>query len=409
MNIKGSDNMSTEKLYYENQYIKEFEATIKEIIIKDDKYHISLDKTAFFPGGGGQHCDIGKIDNYHVIDVYERNNIIYHVLEEEPKKLNDLKCSIDWENRFDGMQQHLAQHVLSGCFFTLFNANTVSIHLGEEISTVDIMGYLEEEQVEKAEIMANEVIRKKLNVKSYVPSKKELKKMKLRRTLPKTKEEIRILEIEDLDINACCGVHPKSTLDLQLIRIKKMEKNKGNTRVEFLSGKRAVEDYIKSDKFLLEVSRYLNSGNDEILSAIKNLNDNIKSLSEENRKIKSELANYEMKEILEKSEKVKDITIVRKEYINENIKYINKLIAKIIDNPKTIALFGIKYDDKANLIFACSDDIKNINMNNLLKDAVILIDGKGGGRPTMAQGAGKSVIGLESALDYASRKIKENI
>ena len=401
--------MPTEKLYYKDQYIKVFEANIVEIEEKDGRFHVVLDKTAFFPGGGGQHCDLGKIDKYDVVDVYEEKEKIYHVLGERPIKLNNIKCYIDWQRRLDGMQQHLAQHVLSGCFFTLFNANTVSIHLGSDISTVDIMGHLEEEQIRKAELKANEFISQGLKVKSFVPTKQELKKMKLRRALPKTNEEIRILEIENLDINACCGVHPTSTLDLQIIKIKSYEKNKGNTRIEFLAGNRAIKDYIETDRLFVDACKYLSAGSDELLSAIKNLTESVKSLSEENRKAKSELASYEIKEILQDAEEINNVKIIRKEYINENIKYINKLASKLIENEKTIALFGVKYEEKANLLFTCSNDLKNVNMNNLLKDAITLIDGKGGGSPVLAQGGGKSPIGLESALDYAVRKVKEII
>ena len=141
-----------EKLYYEDQYLKEF---ITEVIEKNNLYYVSLDKTAFFPGGGGQHCDLGYIDNHRVIDVIEENGKIYHVTEKRPIKIHRVNCKIDWDRRLDGMQQHLGQHVLSGCFFTLFNANTVSVHVGKDISTVDIQGYLDEETIRKAEKMAN--------------------------------------------------------------------------------------------------------------------------------------------------------------------------------------------------------------------------------------------------------------
>ena len=197
-----------EKLYYENQYIKDFVAEIEEIKEENGRFHIVLDKTAFFPGGGGQGSDRGKIDNYQVIDVYEKEGIVYHVTEKKPVKIHRVKCSIDWNRRFDGMQQHLAQHVLSGCFYTLFNANTVSIHLGEKISTVDIEGSLTEMQIREAEKLANEKIGEAISVEVLIPSKKELKKLKIRRALPNTDDEIRILKIGDLDINACCGVHP---------------------------------------------------------------------------------------------------------------------------------------------------------------------------------------------------------
>ena len=122
------------------------------------------------------------------------------------------------------MQQHLGQHVLSGCFYKLFNANTFAIHLGNDISTVDIEGTLTEEQIRKAESYANEVINEGLTVEFLIPTKKELKSFTLRRALPNTKEDISVVKIGDLDINACCGVHPRNTRDLRMIKIKKNEK-----------------------------------------------------------------------------------------------------------------------------------------------------------------------------------------
>ncbi|MDU1855699.1 MAG: alanyl-tRNA editing protein, partial [Clostridium baratii] len=168
-----------EKLYYIDQYIKEFTAEIEGIIEKDNKFHILLDKTAFFPGGGGQPCDLGVIDDHEVLDVYEEEGNVYHVLSKKPIKIHKVKCRIDWKRRFDYMQQHLAQHTLSGCFFKLFNHNTAGIHLGKDISTIDIVGELTEEQIREAEIYANDMIGEGLKVEFLFPEKRELKKMGL--------------------------------------------------------------------------------------------------------------------------------------------------------------------------------------------------------------------------------------
>jgi len=198
-----------EKIYYKDQYIKDFVAELERVEEKDGKFHVVLDKTAFFPGGGGQFCDLGTIENGKVIDAYEEDGVIYHVLEKKPIKIHKLKCSIDWDRRRDGMDQHLGQHVLSGCFYKIFNANTVAFHMGREICTVDIEGILEEDKIREAEKAANLIIGDNLKVEFLTPDKRELKKMGLRRALPNTNEEIRVVKIDDLDINACCGVHPK--------------------------------------------------------------------------------------------------------------------------------------------------------------------------------------------------------
>ena len=399
-----------EKLYYDDPYLRDFTAEIVNIEEHLGKFRVTLDKTAFFPGGGGQSCDTGMIGEHKVIDVYEENDIVYHIVEKKPIKIHNVKCKIDSERRTDGMCQHLGQHVLSGCFFNLFNANTFAIHLGADVSTVDIYGILTEEQIRTAERLANKVIGDALKVESFIPTKSELKKITLRRALPNTKEDIRIVKIgDDFDINACCGLHPKSTLDLRLIKIKKFEKHKEGTRIEFLSGNRAIEDSYKKDEFQNSICKYLNCNENEAVNGIKNLNNNLKEANEINKSLNITLANYQVKELIDNAETVGEFKIIKSIFDNENLKYINNLTSKLVETPNTITLMAVKSEDKVNLIFACTKGIKEIKVNEVLKDAISLIDGKGGGSPFMAQGAGKNNANLDGALDYAFNKIKEMI
>ncbi len=394
-----------EKLYYEDQYLKEFIAEITNILERDELYYVSLDKTAFFPGGGGQHCDLGYIDNHKVINVIEENGQIYHVTETKPIKIHRVNCKIDWNRRLDGMQQHLGQHILSGCFFTLFNANTVSVHVGKEISTVDIQGYLDEESIRKAERFANEIIEENITVEFLTPTKKELKKIKIRRDLPNTNEQIRIVKIGDLDINACCGVHPSRTLDIQAIKIKRWEKHKGATRIEYLAGKRAINDYFKKDEFRNKVCRFLNCGEDDAINSISKLSNDLKNLGDENRQIKSEIGEYQIKDMIKEAKSIGNLYVVTKIYDGGDVKHISKIAEKITLNEDMVVLFAIKFEDKVNLIFASSKNINTISMNDLLKDTITLIDGRGGGSKFMAQGGGKNSSNLQGAMDYALRKI----
>lgn len=395
------------KLYYEDQYIKEFKAEIIDIKENDGRFHVVLDQTAFFPGGGGQFCDIGTIENIDVIDVYEDNGIIYHVVEKKPIKIHKVLCKLNWNRRVDGMQQHLGQHVLSGCFFKLFNANTVGFHMGDEISTVDINGHLEESQIREAERFANEIIGENIKVDFLLPDKKELKKLNLRRALPKTNEPIRVVKIGDLDINACCGVHPSSTIELRAIKINRWEKHKSATRIEYVSGNRAVESFFKKDEFSNEVCRYLNCGEESALNAIKNLSSNMKETIDENKKLRLELGDYKIKEMLNNGEEIEDIKVIKNIYQGEDVKNLGKLASRIVESSKAVVLFGVEGEGRANLIFTCSKDIKKLNMNEILKDAITLIDGRGGGNQTLAQGAGKNVSNLNSTMDYAVMKIRQ--
>lgn len=394
-----------DKLYYEDQYLKEFTAEIIGVIEKNNLYYVSLDKTAFFPGGGGQHCDLGYIDNHKVIDIVEENGEIYHVTQTKPIKIHRVNCKIDWDRRLDGMQQHLGQHVLSGCFFKLFNANTVSIHLGNEISTVDIQGYLDEESIRKAERMANEIIYQNISVNFLTPSKKELKKLNLRRDLPNTNEQIRVVQIGDLDINACCGVHPSRTLDLQAIKIKRWEKHKGATRIEYLAGKRAIEDYFKKDDFRNQICKFLNCGEQDAINSVNKLSNELKACKDENRQIKIEISDYQIKDMIMSAENLGDISVITKIYESGDLKHISKIAEKIVLNDNMIVLLAVKNEEKANLIFAASKNINSISMSDLLKDAITLIDGRGGGSNFLAQGGGKNSSNLQGVIDYALRKV----
>lgn len=402
-----------EKLYYDNPYLREFTAEIIDIQEHNGNFRVTLDKTAFFPGGGGQHCDTGIIGDHKVIDVYEENEIVYHIVEKKPIKIHNVKCKIDSDRRTDGMCQHLGQHILSGCFFNLFHANTFAIHLGADVSTVDIYGVLTEEQVRTAERLANKVIGDALTVTSFIPTKSELKKLTLRRALPNTKEDIRIVRIGDesdiFDINACCGLHPSNTLDLRLIKIKKFEKHKEGTRIEFLAGNRAVEDSYKKDEFQNSICKYLNCNENEAVNGIKNLNNSLKEANETNKSLNIMLANYQVKEFVDNASVVGKFRIIKNIFDGENLKYVSSLTSKLVENPDTIALMAIKSEDKVNLIFACTKGIKEVKVNEVLKDAISLIDGKGGGSPFMAQGAGKNNANLQGALDYAFNKVKEII
>ena len=378
-----------DKLFYSNQYLKEFEARVISIKEINNKYHIILDRTAFFPGGGGQQCDLGEIAGKEVIDVYEKDKKIYHVVSEEIKEGSIVECKIDWGRREDGMHQHLGQHVLSGCFFKLFNANTVSIHLGKEISTVDIIGQLNEEKVRKAEALANEVIRNGLEVNFLVPSEEELKIMNLRRDLPSTEDDIRVVQIGDLDINACCGVHPSKTSDLRMIKIKKFEKNKGNTRIEFLAGQRAVNDSLNKDRVIRDICNYLSSNEDEALNGIKNLKASLEEIRNEKKKLEEELLEYEVSSLLRYENNTNENIIIKNIFTDKSLEYVKKLANKLCERDKVICLFAIKNKDNANIILSSSKNIENINMGYIFKEFTNIINGKGGGSKTLAQGVGE--------------------
>ena len=397
-----------EKLFYIDSYIKNFTAEIEEIKEVDDKFHVLLNKTAFFPGGGGQYCDLGTIDNINVLDVYEENDKIYHVLEKKPNRIHKVKCEIDWDRREYGMQHHFGQHIISACFNNEYKAKTVGFHLGKDFSTVDIEGFFKEEDILKIEKMCNEIIRENITVEFLNITKKEAKKLKIKEDLSKLGDNIRVVKIDDIDMNLCCGVHMKNTLDLRVIKIKKFEKYKKATRIEFLCGTKAIEEMLKRENYLNKICKTLSSNEEDAYKSIERLNNKLNEVNKENRRLEEIISNYEVKEMIESAEKINNMNIIVKVYENKTMNYMNKIDNKIIEKENNIGLFALKNDDKLNLLFACSKNLEKMDMNILLKDSIKLIDGKGGGSKVLAQGGGKNNSNLDSLFDYVKIKIKSN-
>ena len=397
-----------EKLFYIDSYIKNFTAEIEEVKEVDDKFHVLLNKTAFFPGGGGQYCDLGIIDNINVLDVYEENDKIYHVLEKKPNRIHKVKCEIDWDRREYGMQHHFGQHIISACFNNEYKAKTVGFHLGKDFSTVDIEGFFKEEDILKIEKMCNEIIRENITVEFLNITKKEAKKLKIKEDLSKLGDNIRVVKIDDIDMNLCCGVHMKNTLDLRVIKIKKFEKYKKATRIEFLCGTKAIEEMLKRENYLNKICKLLSSNEEDAYKSIENLNNKLNEVNKENRRLEEIINNYEVKEMIESAEKINNMNVIVKVYENKTMNYMNKIANKIIEKENNIGLFALKKDDRLNLLFACSKNLEKMDMNILLKDSIKLIDGKGGGSKVLAQGGGKNNSNLDSLFDYVKIKIKSN-
>ena len=398
-----------QKLYYENAYQRSFIAEIIEISQKDDMYHIELDQTYFYPEGGGQPSDSGFIEDSPIRFVYENAGHIYHVTDKKPIKLHKARCLLDWEKRFDYMQQHLGQHILSLCVWDLFHCPTIGFHLGKDYVTIDIDTELEALQIQKAERFANQIISENIPVEVLYPSKSELKKLPLKKPLPHTQEKLRIVKIGDLDLNPCCGIHPHSTIEVQVLKIHKFEKYKNGMRLYFLCGKRAVSDYFEKSLFVQTLSSHLKCSEKDALLKIEKLTQDYHALVVKSKKQDGEIANYEVTALLSHSESVGPIRIVKSLFEQADLKYITLLASKITQTQNVIALLGVRTDQMAHLLFMCSKDFKKVHMGDLLKDTMTLLDGKGGGSPFSAQGGGKDIANLSSALDYAFMKVKQTL
>lgn len=398
----------TEKLYYGNQYIKEFSAEIINVIEKDSEYHIELDKTAFFPEMKLKLWDTGSIEDCLITYVYEKAGIIYHVSNKKPIKIHRVKCKINWDTRFDAMQQMLGKHILASIFLEVFHYNVTDFKLENEYCTLNIDKILNQEELEEIEQLSNKKIFEDKNVDFLYPTKSEIKKLFIKRDAKNMDNQgLRVVKVEDMNIEISNYLYPKSTIEVQLIKLKKIEKLKGNImKIEFLCGNRAIQDALKIYSFSNKICGKLNCDKEEALIKVGTIASDFNLILAENKNMKSQIADYQVQEILNNCEKVGQVRIVKTEFKEEDVKYINMLSLKLTAYENVVVLYALKNQGLATLMFMCSKNLKALNMNDLLKDAITLIDGKGGGSTFSAQGGGKNINNLNSAMDYAFDKIK---
>lgn len=243
----------TEKLYYTDAYIKEFEATVLNFTELDGKYAVILDRTAFFPEEGGQSADTGFIGIAKVLDVREKDGNILHFVDSLLEIGASYYCKIDFSDRFEKMQCHTAEHIISGAINRLFSLDNVGFHLGKYEVTMDVNGYLTREQLDEVELIANRAVFDNVPVKTYFPSSDELSALNYRSKLDLT-ENVRLVEIVGYDLCACCAPHVSYTGEIGLIKILDFEKHRGGTRINIAAGYRALYDYREKYSNVLKAS-----------------------------------------------------------------------------------------------------------------------------------------------------------
>ncbi len=264
----------TEKLYDIDSHIREFEATV----IACEGNAVVLDKTAFFPEGGGQTADTGVIDGVPVLDVQEKGGIIYHYLEKEIEVGKVVRGVLDWDKRFDKMQNHSGEHIVSGIVHSLYGYDNVGFHLSDTEMTMDFDGMLNRTQLCEIERKANEVIWRNAAFNCYYPE--SLEGLEYRSKLDLT-ENVRLVEIEDCDKCACCAPHVNTACEIGIIKILDFCKNKGGIRIWAVCGGRALKDYNERYHNDLEISAMLCCPQSNIAKAVEKQIENIEALKYE--------------------------------------------------------------------------------------------------------------------------------
>lgn len=260
-----------EKLYYHRPYVKIFEATVTGCRQgKSGTFEVLLDRTAFYPEGGGQPADMGKLEEAAVLDVREKPEGILHMTDRPLPVGSTVTGTIDWERRFCHMQNHSGEHLLSGIVHKNYGLDNVGFHMGKDEVTVDFNGSLTQEQIEAAETEVNELIWQNVPVLESYPSKEELSSMNYRSKKELT-GQVRIIEIPGGDVCACCGTHVMTAGEIGLLKVTGMIHYKGGVRVSMLCGRMALIDYRRKQKSVSGISVQLSAKADNVLEAVDKL------------------------------------------------------------------------------------------------------------------------------------------
>ncbi|MER2006206.1 MAG: DHHA1 domain-containing protein [Psychrobacillus sp.] len=389
----------TNKLYYEDPYLTTFTASI----IKKEPEYVIISETAFYPTGGGQPCDIGSLNDISVVNVEIIDGEIRHFLAEPLDSQSiEVKGSINWMRRFDHMQQHAGQHILSAAFAELFQMQTVSFHLGKETATIDLdTTEVTAEQLKKVEELANQIILENRAIETKWVTEDELTQYKLRKATS-IKEDIRLVIIPDFDYNACGGTHPSSTGQVGSIKILQTEKQKRHIRVEFVCGKRVLTQLDRKQNVLLSLISKLSSPEEKLVDTANNLLHTNKNLEKLLNEHKQELLKFEAKELLKQS--INDIVGVTFE--NRTIQDLQRLARFLVEeSPSSLCVLVSHNEEKLQIVTARGTN-REESMKALLLQLLPLINGKGGGNDTLAQGGGEAALSSTELLNKALTYIK---
>ncbi|PEB22841.1 alanyl-tRNA editing protein [Bacillus toyonensis] len=397
VNTKGERKLE-QKLYYIDAYTKDFTTKIiKQDYDKEDNLYVVLNETAFYPTGGGQPYDTGTLNGTLVTNVEEVNGEIRHFIAEQLETA-EVEGKINWERRFDHMQQHAAQHILSAAFWDHFNIPTIGFYLGKETVTIDLeTENLPAETIEKAVQIANNIVFENHPIRIQWMNLEEAKTLPLRKE-PTLTENIRVVIIENFDYNGCGGTHPRRTGEVGLIQVLNWERNKGGIRLTFIAGWRTLKLMGQQQQIMKDVSKQLNSSETDIPAKIAQLlisqKENEKAIQTMNEKLLFAEAN----ELLQQPAEIHAGFLISKVFTNRSMQEVAKLSAIIIEQQEhAITYFVIENDDKLQCILACGKTV-TLDMNALLKDALPAIEGKGGGNKKSARGGGKAIMSGDEFL-----------
>lgn len=399
----------TRKLYWENPYLHETEASIIRKEKKEGRFYITLDRTIFYPDmSGGQPGDLGTINGQKVIETIENGEDLTHILKSDVNGPR-VKLSIQSDHRFDMMQQHSGQHLLSGVLHSLLGGETISFHLGNDYSTIDVtLSDMDQEEVDNAEALCNKIIQSNFQLKTYFVNQERLKLLPVRKA-PSVTNNIRMVEIDGFDYSPCGGTHVNHTGELGLLKITKWDHYKGNLRIQFLTGRRAFMDYTSKFKSVRYISNLLSSSDLDISVKVQKLFKDRSDLEKEVRSAREELISTRSSLLVDDAEKLEGIRVIRKVYDNYDFKALSQLGSHISSNYEMVVqIYGISNDGLGQFIISKSKDV-NLDLGNVYKQLSTEFKLKGGGNPNTVQGSVPTPnldLLLQRSMDIISHMLK---
>ncbi len=376
---------ATEKLYDTDSHMKEFTATVISCEERKNGYQVALDRTAFFPEGGGQFGDRGWLNDVEVFDTHEKNGIVYHYTKTLLEVGANVEGKLDYEERFSRMQQHTGEHILSGLVHQLYGYDNVGFHLGADVTTLDFNGELTPEQVQDLENRANRAVFENVPLQILYPTKEDLKNLTYRSKI-EIEGQVRIVSIPGCDICACCAPHVNRTGEVGLIKILSCDRHRGGCRVTIVCGVRALADYRVKQQSVTEVSVALSAKPERIGEAVLHQKEQYAKLREQLNRIQ---AVYLQQKLLEITPVDKYAVIFEEEL--DNIAARN-FVNDAMERCRGICGVFTGTDEGGYRYILGS---KYVDVREFAKKLNEKFSGKGGGKPEMVQG---SLIGSEQEI-----------
>ena len=429
---------TTERLYYNDSRLLEFNAQVVSLSERDDgQIALILDRTAFYPTGGGQPADTGTLGEARVVDCIDAEDKgVLHVIQGRVPEIGDtVHGKVDWLRRLDHMQQHTGQHILSAAFVKLFDAPTHSFRVLEHECEIDVdLDNPTDERIQRAVDLANQIIWESRPINVKRTTSEEAASLPLRKE-PAREGELRLIEIDKFDLTPCGGTHAKSTGEVGMIAVGSWERTKGLTRIQFMAGIRALADYRKANRTAREVAALFSAGREDSPALVSRLIEENKRLRHRAGVLEEVACRVEAEELLRYrtgsgSDRVpvgmsvidgergsrqtvregvsgeSEIHIIAKVFDDRDADSLKHLALALISHPNVVALLGSRDGDTARLVFARSSDAPG-DMNALMRRACEIIEGRGGGKADMAQGGGKNVPALDKAIQATAQGLIE--